>query len=93
MVVVFGCFVTGRMGTTQEIGLGLSVAVAIDATVVRCVLVPATMTLLGRWNWWAPRPLRRLHAKVGLRERALPPAPLRPVAPLPEAAAQPVGSR
>ena len=40
--------------TSQQIGLGLTVAVPIDATIVRCVLVPATMTLLGRWNWWAP---------------------------------------
>ena len=48
MVVVFGCFVIGRIGNVQQIGLGLAVAVAIDATLVRCVLVPATMTLLGR---------------------------------------------
>jgi len=41
--------------------------VAIDATIVRCLLVPATMTLLGDWNWWAPAPLRRLYEKVGLR--------------------------
>ena len=41
--------------------------VAIDATLVRCLLVPATMTLLGEWNWWAPAPLRRLHDRLGLR--------------------------
>ncbi|HZN74813.1 MAG TPA: hypothetical protein VFC00_24520, partial [Micromonosporaceae bacterium] len=46
----------------------------IDATIVRCLLVPATMTLLGRWNWWAPGWLQRLHAWVGLREHPLPPA-------------------
>jgi RND superfamily putative drug exporter len=74
MVVVFSCFVTGRMGNVQEIGLGLAFAVLIDATVVRCVLVPATMTLLGRWNWWAPRWLSRVHARFGLRERSLEPA-------------------
>jgi putative drug exporter of the RND superfamily len=91
MVVVFSCFVTGKLGTVQEIGLGLAVAVAIDATIVRCVLVPATMTLLGRWNWWAPAGLRRLHARLGLREAPLPPAgsPVRVVRPEPE----PVGSR
>ncbi|MEV4534360.1 MMPL family transporter [Asanoa sp. NPDC049518] len=67
MVVVFSCFLTGRIGTVQQIGLGLAVAVAVDATLVRCVLVPATMTMLGRWNWWSPRPLARLHARLGLR--------------------------
>jgi putative drug exporter of the RND superfamily len=92
MVVVFSCFVTGRMGTVQEIGLGLAVAVAIDATIVRCVLVPATMTLLGRWNWWAPAPLRRLHARLGLREQPLPPAPAAPH-PVPARTPEPVGSR
>jgi hypothetical protein len=45
-------------------GLGL----AIDATLVRCILVPATMTLLGPANWWAPAPLRRLHQRLGLHE-------------------------
>jgi RND superfamily putative drug exporter len=74
MVIVFGCFAAARMGSIEEIGLGLSTAVLIDATIVRCLLVPATMTLLGRYNWWAPEPLRRLHEKVGLREHPLPDA-------------------
>jgi RND superfamily putative drug exporter len=92
MVVVFSCFVTGKLGTVQEIGLGLAVAVAIDATIVRCILVPATMTLLGRWNWWAPAGLKRLHAKLGLHEAPLPAAPVpSPVATRPEP--EPVGSR
>jgi uncharacterized membrane protein YdfJ with MMPL/SSD domain len=42
----------------------------LDATVVRMLLVPATMKLMGRWNWWAPAPLRRLHRRIGLEERA-----------------------
>jgi RND superfamily putative drug exporter len=70
MVVVFGCFVTGKIGNVQQIGLGLAVAVAIDATVVRCVLVPATMTLLGTWNWWSPAFLTRLHRRLGLDRHA-----------------------
>jgi RND superfamily putative drug exporter len=41
----------------------------LDATVVRMLLVPATMKLMGRWNWWAPAPLRRLHRRIGLEER------------------------
>jgi hypothetical protein len=52
----------------KEMGLALAIAVAVDATLVRCVLVPATMTLLGRANWWAPAPLRRLHRRFGLDE-------------------------
>ena len=43
-------------------------AVLIDATIIRALLVHALMRLLGRWNWWAPRPLRRLHARIGLSE-------------------------
>ena len=44
------------------------VAIALDATVVRMLMVPATMTLLSRFNWWAPGPLRRLHARFGVSE-------------------------
>jgi RND superfamily putative drug exporter len=72
MVIVFGCFAAARIGGVEEVGLGLAVAVLIDATIVRCLLVPATMTLMGRWNWWAPAPLKRLHERVGLREHPLP---------------------
>jgi RND superfamily putative drug exporter len=55
MVAVFGGFASGRLADLQQTGLGLAVAVALDATVVRVVLVPATMRLLGRWNWYLPR--------------------------------------
>jgi len=78
MVIVFSCFAAATTSNIEQIGLGLTVAVAIDATIVRCLLVPATMTLLGRWNWWAPRWLGRLHRRIGLSERPLPdeePAP------------------
>ncbi len=79
MVIVFACFAGARMGTIEQVGLGLTVAVLIDATIVRCLLVPATMTLLGRWNWWAPRPLKRLYERLGLPERPLPdPVPVLP---------------
>jgi RND superfamily putative drug exporter len=53
----------------------IALAVVLDATVVRTLLVPATMTLLGRWNWWAPRPLAVLHGHLGLRERTREPGP------------------
>jgi RND superfamily putative drug exporter len=55
MVVVFAVFVTFSFVFIQQLGLGLAVAVFIDATLIRSVLLPATMTLLGDWNWWLPR--------------------------------------
>jgi uncharacterized membrane protein YdfJ with MMPL/SSD domain len=55
MVVVFGVFVTLELTIIKQLGLGLAVAVFLDATVVRSVLLPATMRLLGEWNWWLPR--------------------------------------
>jgi len=58
MVVVFAVFVTIPFTFIQELGLGLAVAVFIDATIIRSVLLPASMTLLGDWNWWMPRFLR-----------------------------------
>ena len=60
MVVVFAVFVTLKFVFIQQLGLGLAVAVFIDATVIRSVLLPATMTLLGDWNWWLPSFLRWL---------------------------------
>ncbi|MFI0512330.1 MMPL family transporter [Streptomyces sp. WSLK1-5] len=68
LAVVFGAFMTGGFSPILQIGLGLTLAVLIDATVVRMLLVPATMALLGRHAWWAPNPLRRVHARFGLRE-------------------------
>jgi RND superfamily putative drug exporter len=67
VVLVFGGFALGDLLVIKETGIALAVAVAIDATLVRCLLVPATMTLLGEWNWWAPGPLRRLHDRLGLK--------------------------
>jgi putative drug exporter of the RND superfamily len=57
MVAVFSGFATGELVMFQQMGFGLGAAILLDATVVRCVLVPATMKLLGRWNWWLPRGL------------------------------------
>ena len=65
-------FAAGELLTIKEVGLGMAIAVVLDATVVRMLLVPATMKLMGRWNWWAPGPLRRLHRRVGLAERPSP---------------------
>ncbi len=60
MIVVFGSFAFTGVLVIKEIGFGLAVAVAVDATLVRVVLVPATMKLLGRWNWWMPDALDRV---------------------------------
>jgi RND superfamily putative drug exporter len=64
LCMVFAGFLVAGFVPVQAIGLGLVLAVALDATIVRLLLVPATMTLVGRYNWWAPGPLRRLHANV-----------------------------
>ncbi|AQS66524.1 MMPL family transporter [Streptomyces pactum] len=74
LAVVFGAFMTGGFSPILQIGLGLTLAVLIDATVVRMLLVPATMALLGRRAWWAPRPLRRAHERFGVREEVAAPA-------------------
>ena len=70
MAVVFSAFGTSKIIFIQEIGIGLAIAVIIDATLVRMLLVPATMRLLGKWNWWAPAPLRAVWRWVGLSESA-----------------------
>jgi RND superfamily putative drug exporter len=68
IVIVFAGFASGKLLVIKETGLGLAGTVAVDATLVRLVLVPAAMTLLGEWNWWAPAPLRRVHRRWSLRE-------------------------
>lgn len=66
MVLVFLGFVTGDLLVIKQIGFALAVIVALDATLVRMLLVPATMTLLGEWNWWAPESLKKLHDRYGI---------------------------
>jgi uncharacterized membrane protein YdfJ with MMPL/SSD domain len=68
LIVVIGGFATGGAATIKLLGIGTVVAVAVDAALVRALLVPATMRLLGRWNWWAPGPLARVYRRYGLRE-------------------------
>jgi RND superfamily putative drug exporter len=63
-------FATSKIVFIKENGVGIAVAVLIDASIIRSLLVPSLMELLGRWNWWAPRPLRRLHERWGVREGA-----------------------
>jgi uncharacterized membrane protein YdfJ with MMPL/SSD domain len=67
--VAIGALTTSDLFFTKQLGLGAALAVAVDASIVRALLVPSLMALMGKWNWWAPRPLRRLHDRVGLDER------------------------
>ena len=68
LIIVVGAFSASGITFIKLMGVGMIVALLIDATVVRVLLVPATMRLLGRANWWAPRPLRRLYARYGIKE-------------------------
>jgi RND superfamily putative drug exporter len=68
LVVVVGLFSASGISFLKLLGVGMIVALIVDATIVRILLVPATMRLLGRANWWAPGPLRRLYARYGIRE-------------------------
>jgi RND superfamily putative drug exporter len=65
MVSVFAAFALAQTLTVKALGVGLAIAVLLDATIVRVLLVPATMRLLGDWNWWAPGPLGRLAERLG----------------------------
>jgi putative drug exporter of the RND superfamily len=68
LAVTFGAFVSSRVVLLKMLGLGVTLAVIVDATIIRVVLVPALMRLAGRANWWAPAFLRRVHERFGLRE-------------------------
>ncbi|HEY4830139.1 MAG TPA: MMPL family transporter [Solirubrobacteraceae bacterium] len=72
--VALAAFSTSEIVFVKELGVGAVLAVLIDASIIRALLVPSLMQLLGPLNWWAPRPLRRLHDRIGLREGE-PPAP------------------
>ena len=72
--VAIGAFATSSIIFIKQLGLGTAVAVLIDATIVRALLVPSLMELLGRWNWWSPRPLRRLHERFAPTEGDVRPA-------------------
>ncbi len=65
LIVVTAGFATGQIVVTKLIGVGMAAGIFLDATLIRALLVPATMRLLGRWNWWAPGSLGRLQRRVG----------------------------
>jgi putative drug exporter of the RND superfamily len=68
LAIVFVAFATSEVTFLKLFGIGTALAILVDATLIRALLVPAFMRLAGRANWWAPAPLRRLHARVGLTE-------------------------
>ena len=68
LAIVFIAFATSSVSFLKLFGIGTALAILVDATLIRALLVPAFMRLAGRANWWAPAPLRRLHDRVGLRE-------------------------
>ena len=65
LAVALGALATSEVVFLKQLGIGAACAVLLDAWIVRGLLVPALMALLGEWNWWSPRPLRRLHARIG----------------------------
>ena len=68
MSISFAALIAAQVQVMRLFGLGLTVAVLVDATLVRMVLVPAFMQVLGRWNWWAPKPMVWLHERIGLTD-------------------------
>jgi uncharacterized membrane protein YdfJ with MMPL/SSD domain len=76
LIIVVGAFSASGITFIKLMGVGMIVALLVDATVIRVLLVPATMRLLGRANWWAPRPLRRLYARYGIKEETPGPVPV-----------------
>ena len=68
LAIVVGAFATSKVIFIQELGVGVALAIVMDATLVRGLLMPAMMSLLGAWNWWAPRPLRAVWQRIGLKE-------------------------
>jgi RND superfamily putative drug exporter len=89
IVVVFLGFAVSELLTIKEVGLGMAIAIALDATVMRTLLVPATMKLMGHWNWWAPPSLRRLPQRAGLAEHPAERATALPAAPAPARSEKP----
>ena len=76
LIIVVGAFSASGITFLKLMGVGMIVALLVDASVVRVLLVPATMRLLGRANWWAPRPLRRLYGRYGIKEEGAAPVPV-----------------
>jgi uncharacterized membrane protein YdfJ with MMPL/SSD domain len=68
IAIAIGAFATSEIVFIKELGVGVALAVLIDATIIRALIVPALMEMLGKWNWWAPAWMKRLHQRIGLSE-------------------------
>ena len=82
MAIAFAALIAAQVSFIRIFGVGLTLAVLVDATLVRMALLPAFMKVMGKWNWWAPAPLERLHERIGLVEEPAhrPPGPSEPLA-------------
>lgn len=76
MAISFAALIAAQVSVMRLFGTGLTLAILVDATLVRLVLVPAFMHLAGKWNWWAPTPLVKLHDRMGISEGGTAPEPL-----------------
>jgi RND superfamily putative drug exporter len=72
MAISFAGLIAAQVSFMRMFGVGLTLAVLVDATLVRILLVPAFMHVLGRANWWAPKPIARLHSRLGINEATAP---------------------
>jgi uncharacterized membrane protein YdfJ with MMPL/SSD domain len=79
-IVVTGTFATADIVIIKSLGVGMAIAISLDATIVRALLVPATMRLMGDYNWWSPRPLKWLWDRIGIRDLEGPPTAISPPA-------------
>ena len=75
MSISFAALIAAQVSFMKMMGVGMTLAIIVDATLVRMALVPAFMHWLGRWNWWAPKPLAKLHERIGISESADDPMP------------------
>ncbi|PRC59848.1 hypothetical protein C6A85_21330, partial [Mycobacterium sp. ITM-2017-0098] len=71
MAITFAGLTASQVSMLRIFGFGLAVAILVDAIIIRSILLPAVMVLLGRWNWWSPAPLTRLHGNFGLDDQAI----------------------
>ena len=78
--IAIGAFATSKIIFIKQNGVGTALGVLIDASIIRALLVPSLMEMLGKWNWWAPAPLRRLHDRFGVSETLPPDSPDHPAA-------------
>ena len=71
MCISFAALIAAQVSFMRMFGLGLTLAILVDATLVRMVLLPAFMHVMGEWNWWAPKWMTKLHNRIGIKEGLL----------------------